>query len=276
MRLIAAVLCGVLCALQPAAANADSDRVYRFGVVPQFDARRTSAAWMPILEEISKRTGDRFELVGSARIPVFEKEYEVGKFDFAFMNPYHLLRAWKTQGYRPLVRDAVPLRGAIIVPQDSAVRNLSDLDGQRIAFPSPNALAASLMTRAELARRGVRYEPLYVSTHSSVYLNVAKHQVAAGGGAQETYDAQPAALRAQLRILYTTPGVPSHPVAAHRRVPQAVQERVRQAFLALGATESGRALLEQVTLTQIVPAKLDDYLLIEQLGLEKLFESDVP
>lgn len=276
MRLIVALFCGLLFALRPVTGSADSTTVYRVGVVPQFDARRISNTWTPILEAIAQRTGDRFELVGSARIPVFQKEYEAGKFDFAFMDPYHLLRAWKVQGYRPLVRSALPLRGVLVVPRNGTIRTLSDLNGRRIAFPAPNAFAASLMTRAELARRGVRYEPVYVSTHSSVYLNVAKHQTAAGGGAQQTYDVQPPALREQLHILYVTPGVPSHPVAAHRRVPMAVQDRVQQALLALGNTESGRMLLAQATLTQIVPAVLDDYLPLEQLGLEKFFVRDAP
>ncbi|MEK9775021.1 MAG: PhnD/SsuA/transferrin family substrate-binding protein, partial [Quisquiliibacterium sp.] len=77
---------------------------YTFGVVPQFDARKVVEIWGPILKELEKRTGFDFELVGSPKIPQFEIEFEQGRYDFAYMNPYHALIAGRTQKYLPLVR----------------------------------------------------------------------------------------------------------------------------------------------------------------------------
>lgn len=79
--------------------------VYRFGVVPQYEQRKLFRIWRPILDELEKRTGFTFKLVGSPKIPVFERKVEEGDYDFAYMNPYHLILAQERQGYLPLVRD---------------------------------------------------------------------------------------------------------------------------------------------------------------------------
>jgi phosphonate transport system substrate-binding protein len=92
---------------------------YSVGVVPQFEARELAAIWIPILAELSKRTGLRLTMKGSPRIPEFEIAFEAGEFDFAYMNPYHAMIAARKQGYIPLVRDAEPLYGVLAVRKDS-------------------------------------------------------------------------------------------------------------------------------------------------------------
>ncbi|MCK7583246.1 MAG: phosphate/phosphite/phosphonate ABC transporter substrate-binding protein [Chromatiales bacterium] len=129
----------------------------------------------------------------------------------------------------------------------SRYRSVRDLDGETIAFPAPNALAASLLMRADLTRRiGIRFQPRYLTTHSLVYASVARGQVAAGGGVQQTFDAQPAALRAELRVLYRTRELPAHPIVAHARVPEAIRVRLRDALLAMGDCADGRARLARI------------------------------
>jgi ABC-type phosphate/phosphonate transport system substrate-binding protein len=66
--------------------------------------------------------------------------------------------------------------------------------------------------------------------------------------------------------------MPNLPVAANRRVPADVREKVRRAFLALGKTGEGRALLAQVPITEIVPTSLEEYLVIEKWGLERYWD----
>ena len=244
--------------------------VYLFGVVPQFGARQLADSWVPILDELEKRSGHKFKLAGSARIPDFEQEFQAGRFDFAYMNPYHVLQAAQSQGYVPLVRDRIPVRGILVVRRDSAIRTVQDLAGQTIAFPSPNAMGASLMVRADLARKfGLQFEARFVQSHSSVYLSVAKALTTGGGGVKKSFDAQPEAVQSQLRILYTTQAVPAHPIVAHRRIPSAVRERVRAALLAMDRTAEGRVLLAAVPIDGLVPAASKDYKSVTELGLDR-------
>ncbi len=62
--------------------------------------------------------------------------------------------------------------------------------------------------------------------------------------------------------------MPSHPVAAHPRVPQEQREKVRQALLDMGNTPAGRDLLSKVPVKQIVPALIDDYRIMLGWGHE--------
>src|SRR5512146_1629469 len=90
---------------------------YSFGVTPQFERRQIFTVWTPILAELERRTGQRFRLVIAPNIPEFERRYNAGDFDFSYMNPYLVVE--NPQGYVPMVRDAAPIRGILVVRQDS-------------------------------------------------------------------------------------------------------------------------------------------------------------
>jgi phosphonate transport system substrate-binding protein len=255
-------------------AEHDGNHVYTVGVVPQFDARRIHAIWRPILDALEEKTGLRFSLRGSPTIPAFEKGFIQGSFDFAYMNPYHILPANQKQGYMPLVRDAErTLYGVLVVARDSPIQQVSDLDGKTVAFPAPNALGASLMIRADFQNIfKIQVLPRYVKSHSSVYLNVVLGETAAGGGVQKTLGQQPENIREALRVLYTTDHVAPHPFTVHPRVPDAVRKKVRVALLSLAKTEAGKDMLARIPIKRIGIASMDDYRPLADLGLERFYE----
>lgn len=241
---------------------------YSFAVVPQYDQRKLFAVWKPVVDSISKRTGIQLNLVATLTVPEFERELSKGSFDFVYANPYHILREESRQGYVPLIRDKAPLRGILVVPKDSPLKSPAELDGQQMAIPSFNALGASLLLRADLAQIfKVKITPVNVKTHSSVYLYVANGLMPAGGGVEKTLQEQEPAVRDLLRVLYTTREMPSHPIAAHPRVPTKVQAAVKQAFLELAASEDGRRLLRDIPMTNAVATSMKDYAPMHAWGL---------
>lgn len=245
---------------------------YTFGIVPQYDQRQLFEVWKPLLDELHKRTGLSFRLVSVPTIPAFEKGFLGGGYDFAYMNPYHALKARKSQGYAPLVRDRAHLKGVLVVRKDSPVRKLSELNNKVVAFPSPNALGASLLMRADLSLlHHVSVVPLYVKTHDSVYIHVVKGLANAGGGVQKTLEEQEQPIRDSLRIIYTTRDLPSHPIVVHPRVAGRDAEKVRKAFLDLAKSEEGRKLLAKIPMKQPVPASIDDYSGMRNWGLESFW-----
>lgn len=252
-----------------AAASVGAAETYTFAVVPQFEQRKLFRIWKPVVEEVTRRSGVQLKLVATLTVAEFERELSDGAFDFNYANPYHIMRESRRQGYVPLVRDSQPLTGLVVVARDSPLRSLADLDGKTLAVPSPNALGASLLLRADLELNRVRVAVVDVKTHSSVYLNVANRLVDAGGGVHKTFAEQDQSIRDGLRVLYTTRGMPSHPVSAHPRVAASVREAVRRAFLEMAATPAGRALLEDVQMPNAVATSIDEYLVMQDWGLEK-------
>jgi phosphonate transport system substrate-binding protein len=208
----------LLIALQSFAGVAIAEqRTYTVGVVPQFEPSKITKTWEPILKRISESSGIKLQLSASPSIPEFERQFEAGSFDFAYMNPYHLIVANEKQGYLPLIRDInSSLFGIIVVRKESPLKSVEGLDGKTVAFPAPNALGAALLTRAEFSRKfQIKIKEKYVNSHSSVYLNVLLGQVDAGGGVLKTLSQQPEDVRSQLRVLYKTTEIPSHPFVAH-------------------------------------------------------------
>ena len=268
-------LCLVIASNSPAWAGSDKKEKgeYNFGIVPQFEQRKLFAIWRPILNELEKRTGLTFKIVGSPKIPVFEKKYMEGIYDFAYMNPYHILKAHDSQGYIPLIRDGGRvLKGILVVRKDSSVQSVKDLSNRQVAFPSPNALGASLLMRADLAQlHDVEIIPRYVQTHSSVYLHVATGMVEAGGGVASTLRSQKPGVQNNLRILYETREMSPHPVSVHPRVPLQDAEKVRQAFLAMAQTKAGAALLSKIPMREAIAASMDDYAPLLEWGLDAFY-----
>ena len=246
---------------------------YSFGVVPQFSSERISKTWEPVLELLEKETGLQFELSGSLDIPAFERSFTKGQYDFAYMNPYHVIVAHDSEGYEPLIRDVGrSLYGIIVVKKDSPFTTVNDLDGKKVAFPAPNALGAALIPRAEFSRKyKIDVDELYVGSHSSVYLNVALGLVSAGGGVQKTFGQQPESISSQLKIINKTQEVPPHPITAHKRVPDKVKKAVRDALLKIAATENGAKLLRKIPINEAGISNIEDYRLLKEMKLDEFY-----
>ena len=250
--------------------------VYSFGVVPQYEPRETYAIWQPILREVERETGLKLRLSVSSSIPEFESSFESGRYDFAYMNPYHLLVANKSQGYQPLIRDiSRKLYGILVVHKDSPIQEVEQLAGKTVAFPAPNALGAALIPRAELENNyQTKVVEKYVRSHSSVYLNVALGVVDAGGGVQKTLAKQPKSIRDKLRVIYETTKLAPHPIAVHPRVKAEVCNRVLEAFQKLDQSGKGQDLLKKIPIQKVGPAVMADYLPLKEMGLESFYVKD--
>jgi phosphonate transport system substrate-binding protein len=245
-------------------------------VVPQIPPAELYALWRPLLQRLGKTASQCFDLLIPATIPEFEQGLRDGRFDYAFMNPYHQVMV--RRGYVPLVRDGKsPLRGILLVHRDSPARTVQDLRGRVVDFPSPNAFAASLLIRAHLAHLGVDFRPRYVKSHSNVYRAVALDPAVAGGGVNNTLRRERPEIRERLRLLYQTPEYPAHPFSARRNLPDPERERIRQAWSMLARDPASAALLRQVQIPQPVPSSYAaDYARLEALQLDRLAVTSSP
>lgn len=266
----------VLCLLLP---PAWAGQVYTLSVVPQFTPVDIGLRWSRLLAHLEKETGISLQLRIQERIPKFETDFLAGLPDFVFLNPYHAVMAMKAHGYTPLVRGGDLLNGILVVDRNGPIKQLADLSGKTLVFPSPNAFGASLYMRALLTEKEkIVFTPSYVGTHQNVYRHVLLGEASAGGGIAATLEKENAAMQSRLAVLYTTPGVASHPLAAHPRVPAKVRERLVEALLKLDRDPAGRKLLAAVELdrTQLADyardyaplekLKLGDYARIESSG----------
>lgn len=237
-------------------------REYSFGIVPQQSAKKLARKWGPILQQLSDETGITLKFATAKDIPTFEKRLAAGEYDFAYMNPYHFTVFHKSPGYIAMAHQAKKsIQGILVVHKDSNITELENLQNTTLAFPSPAAFAASLLPQAELNKSGIDYIPRYVSSHDSVYLNVARGLTPAGGGVMRTFKNTDPAVRDQLKIFWRTKKYTPHAFAAHPDVSTETREKLQHALSRLENSPEGLALLESINFEGIVPAastKWDD------------------
>jgi phosphonate transport system substrate-binding protein len=267
-KLLAYPLLSLAMLLSLAGANLFAEE-FTFGVVPQFTTQRINDIWSPLLAELSARSGDTYTLTIEPDINEFESAFQRGDYDFAYMNPWHGVVANEAQGYLPIIRDgASTLKGVLVVRADSGINRIEQLERPEIAFPSPNALGASLLMRAELATlHNIEVSPLYVRTHPSVYLNVALGKSIAGGGVMRTLRAQPSAIQEQLKVIHETREISPHPISVHPRVSSEARDRFISAVNQAAASTRGATLFAEVPIQAPAAASLDDYLILREWNL---------
>lgn len=265
-----------MCALSFAAQAAclgdtQAGKSYAFDVVPQFTASKIFSTWAPLLQRVGKASGLCFELRVAANIPDFEHVLLKGEADFAFVNPYHAVLANQKKKYQPLLADGQDLlTGILVIRKDSGITSIDALKGQQVAFPAPNSFAASLLIRAELARKNLQIQPVFVKTHTNVYRAVIAQDMRAGGGVNNTLNSESPEVKDKLVVLYETQAYHPHPVVTHPRVAAEVRTRFLKAVLELTQDAEGQKMLEGVNISHPQTVNYaQHYKVLESLKLDK-------
>ena len=160
---------------------------YSFGIVPQTNGSKLSKLWSPILQYLEDKGELNLRFATARNINTFERRVDSGKYDIVYMSPYHYTLFHDSQGYNAFAKAKKKrLKGIIVVLKDSPYKSINDLDNSELAFPS-NAFAANLVPRAVLTKANLSYSSKYVSSHDSVYRNIARGRYPAGGGVFRTF-----------------------------------------------------------------------------------------
>jgi phosphonate transport system substrate-binding protein len=242
----------------------EQNTVYTFAVYPQYRSQQLYQTWQPILKRLSEETGLKFKLTGNPSAINFEGALYNGSYDFAYVNPYHAAKAGRNKNYKAILNDPNEEIQGVLVVKKGKIKTISQLENQKIAFPSPNTLAASIILRQELSNQlNARLKPIYLATPSDVYMQIHNEDILGGGGTKRTFDQLRPSLKANLIILHTTKSVPAHPIVAHSKVSKLVKDKVIRAFLKMSKNPKDQILLSKVYLenVNIVQQKVYDKLL---------------
>jgi phosphonate transport system substrate-binding protein len=246
-------------------------KTLKLGVVPQQSAKVLAKLWTPISLYLSEKTGMNIIFSTARDIPTFEKRLLAGEYDIAYMNPYHFTVFNQKPGYQAIAKEqSKRIKGIIVVPKDSPITQLSQLDGKTLAFPAPAAFAASVLPRAKMRADGIEITPKYVSSHDSVYLSVARGFFPAGGGVMRTFNNTDAAISDKLKVLWTTPGYTPHAVAVHPRLGAETAQLIQSALLGMYDSEQGKKLLASVKFKNLGPAISSDWDDVRALDIKLL------
>lgn len=271
-KIIQLLILGATLVTSPVSASEQiENRTYTFGIVPQQSASRLASDWGPLLLYIQNRSGVKLAFKTAPNIPEFESRLAKGSYDFSYMNPYHYTVFSNSQKYHAYAKVSNKrIKGIVVCSKSATIDSLEELSGETLSFPSPAAFAASLLTRAELNRRGVDFKTKFVNSHDSVYRTVAKGLFPCGGGIIRTYKLIDPKIREQLMILWTSPGHTPHAFAAHPSVPDTIVKRVANAMYEMSSDDEGKKLLERLGMKRLEPAIDSDWNDVRKLNLQGL------
>ena len=246
-------------------------REIRFGVVPQQAPSQILRNWKGFAKEMSKRTGWKWTVKTAPSIPEFEVRCLNGQYDIAYMNPYHYTVFAQQPGYKAFARQKnKQIKGILVVRKGSPVETIADLEDARVAFPSPAAFAASVVTRTYLRNEGIPVEVNYANSHDSVYTNVANEIHEAGGGVMRTWNATSAEVRDQLEILWTSPTYTPHAFAYHPRLTDEEVKTLKKAVSNLEAEPRDSEVFDPIQFNGLTAGQDGDWDDVRALKITEL------
>ena len=245
MRTLAKVLVALASLLLTAGAAHGQPASLTFGVLNQQSPALTAERWNPILHYLSVASGVPLQLRMGRTVQETDAMMARGDFDFVFTNhnfqsdfdavPFKVLARWAGE----------PIRAVIAVPADSSIRDLKDLDGKRVSFPSSDAFVAYAVPLVALKRAGVQVEEVFGGNQEGTLAQVKARRVEAGAVNSRFLTQYAEREHVQFREIYVSEGFPDLAVIAHPRVPAASVERVRRALLGMAADPAAAPILAQ-------------------------------
>lgn len=280
LYLIALLVC--ICACTPASPPADgtltvgawedsATGLLTLGIVPQQSPTDIEHNWGELASYLEEETGLQVLIKTASSIPIFEERCAEGRYDMAYMNPYHYVVFSEVPGYKAIAKQRnKKIQGIVVMRKEDAGTPLSDLANSKLAFPSPAAFAASLLPRAHFTNEGIPFEPVYVRSHDSVYKAVADGLYPAGGGVKRTFKSMDSEIQNKLHIAWTTDKYTPHALAVHPRVDNAHVDLLQQALQALDDPTKYAEILGPIRFKGWEAAADEDWNDVRALGLNAL------
>lgn len=220
------------------------------------------------MQYLSEKSGLTLELKTAKDIQTYQGHIMEGQYDIAYVNPNTYVAANKAKGYQAFAQEKGGRAfGIIVARKDGQIKQLSQLNGQTMAFPSTFAVMATILPLQQLEEQKITVKNQYVVSMDSVYRSVAKGLFLAGGGESRTFGALDPEIRGQLTVLWQSIDLPPFPFFAHPRVKTNDLIKVQKAMLAMDQDPQGQALLKIVNIKGLELAGDKDYDGVRKLNL---------
>jgi phosphonate transport system substrate-binding protein len=238
----AGLLLATAVALQsPAVAG---EAAYTFNVLNQRSVALTAQYWNPILTYVSRKSGVPVELKLAKTTKEGNAIAERGEYDFLYTN--HFFTPDRDRlGYRVIARPAGPgIRSQIVVPQDSPVQTLQDLNGKEVAFVTPDGFTGYWLPMDALLRAKVNAKVVFTGNQEASSAQLKVNKVAAAGVNSSVMSRYARREAFEYRALWTSDIYQDLCIMANPKVPKDKAAAVRDAFVNMSKDPEGRKILE--------------------------------
>lgn len=262
----------VVASLTFAAFAAHAQQVLRVTAIPDESPTELARKFAPLGQYLEARLGMKVEWTPVTDYAAAVETLVNKKVDLAWFGGFTFVQANVRSGGKvvPLVQreEDEKFRSVFITDAKSGIAKLEDLKGKTLSFGSQSSTSGHLMPRSFLL--GAKVNPdvdlkrvAFSGAHDATVAAVASGKVDAGAlniSVWEKFVAEKKVDPAAVKVFYTTPAYYDYNWSVHADMPQALQDKIKAAFLALDpATPQGKEILGLQRATKFIPSKPDNY-----------------
>lgn len=275
-RLPALLLSLTLIGLTPAA---HAEEVIRVSGIPDENPTELMRKYQPLVEHLQKHLGVKVVYVPVIDYGAAVSALGAGKVDFAWLGGFTFVQAKVMAGAKPVVMRDIDreFQSVFIAHTASGINKPEDLRGKGFAFGSKSSTSGHLFPRHFLstihkidADKDFAGAPIYSGAHDATVKMVESGKVPAGALNIEVWRRLVAGDKVdqnKVKVIWTTPPFVDYVWAARKDLPPATVQKFANAFLSLNAAKpEEKAVLELQGAKKFVPAKVEDFDVIEQVG----------
>jgi phosphonate transport system substrate-binding protein len=258
------------------ATAAEAPQPLRVTAIPDEAPTELSRKFAPLGRYLQKQLGVPVQWTPVTDYAAAVEALVNGKVDLAWFGGFTFIQAKVRSGGQvvPLVQRAEDqdFRSVFITGASSGIRSLQDLKGRTFSFGSQSSTSGHLMPRSFLLQAGIDPDRdmgriSFSGAHDATIAAVAGGKVDAGAvniSVWEKFVADHKVDPTQVKVFYTTPTFYDYNWTVSARMPEALRERLRKAFLDLSLdTDEGKEILGLQRASRFIPTRPENYQGIE-------------
>lgn len=224
--------------------EAAAQQAHSFYVLHQRTISLTAQYWNPILTYVGQKSGVPLELKLAKTAQEGNARAEAGAYEFLYTNHFFTPERDRL-GYKVIARPAGPgIRSQIVVPVDSPIQSLQDLQGKEVAFVSRDGFTGYWLPFDALLQAKVSFVPVFTGNQEASSAQLRVNKVAAAGvnssvmaryGRRESFE---------YRALWTSEIYQDLCIMANPKVPADRVAAVKAALIGMASDPEGRKILE--------------------------------
>lgn len=275
LKIVTALKALLACTLVTAGTWSQAQQVLRVTAIPDESPTELARKAGPLIKYLETRLNVKVEYTPVTDYAAAVETLVNKKVDLAWFGGFTFVQANVRSGGKviPLVQREEDERfRSVFITSEPAIQSLADLKGRDVSFGSQSSTSGHLMPRSFLLQAKIDPEKdfkrvAYSGAHDATIAAVAAGKVQGGAlniSVWEKFVADKKVDLGKVRVIYTTPAYYDYNWSVHADMPQALRDKLTQAFLALSRdTAEGKEILELQRATRFVPTKADNYKGIE-------------
>ncbi|RZJ07202.1 MAG: putative selenate ABC transporter substrate-binding protein [Rubrivivax sp.] len=262
----------VVASLALCAVASHAQTVLRVTAIPDESPTELARKFAPLGAYLESKLGMKVEWTPVTDYAAAVETVVNKKIHLAWFGGFTFVQANVRSGGKivPLVQreEDEKFRSVFITDKASGIAKLEDLKGKTLSFGSQSSTSGHLMPRSYLL--GARINPdvdlkrvAFSGAHDATIAAVASGKVDAGAlniSVWEKFVTDKKVDPAQVKVFYTTPAYYDYNWSVHADMPQALQDKIKAAFLALDPnTPQGKEILGLQRATKFIATKPENY-----------------